>query len=536
MLKSFWFEDWFLRVKTWFRLLLEYNELKKVYQSHVNDNFFIYGESTASPFSALSSHKAFLDLKQYLCGVNNDTKSELKFIADYPVLPTYLPIEEGAAACLGVLGLACADLYQSRGGEPQLITVKQSDAGLATAGYMFLEYKAEPGYHGCRGFKGTIAQEGTVNPTRKAYTCGDGRSIFLHGGFPKLRTGILDFFRINNQTSDILNAMTVAVSSRPHAQTLEIEMRNLGLAATLCRTPHEWRATEQGKAIAALPPFCLEIVQSNKSQNKNFLRILQKSTRPLSDIIVIDFSHVIASPMVGRTLAEHGATVFKIFTQKRPRRKLFDEETNSGKIPFHLNLETDQDKERLWDLLTVADVLIDGYTSGVLARFGFDDDSLFTKCPHLIYLRVSCYGHIGPWAKHKGFQQNANFATGVGTIEDEQLLCYQLTSQVDYTTGFLGAIAVIVALTKRQQAATNYNKVLGFKVYVSLCQTATWMAKFGAYLPTRIDFICRITRLLLLLQSKMISDGGNIAYLPPAFNMSLTPPSRAPGFRRWWFD
>ena len=41
-------------------------------------------------------------------------------------------------------------------------------------------------------------------------------------------------------------------------------------------------------------------------------------------------SQVIASPMVGRTLADMGATVFKIVTEKRPRRALFDEETNCG--------------------------------------------------------------------------------------------------------------------------------------------------------------------------------------------------------------
>ena len=51
------------------------------------------------------------------------------------------------------------------------------------------------------------------------------------------------------------------------------------------------------------------------------------------------WSHVIASPMVGRTLAEHGALVLKIVTQKRPRRALFDEETNNGKHVIELDLE-----------------------------------------------------------------------------------------------------------------------------------------------------------------------------------------------------
>jgi hypothetical protein len=58
--------------------------------------------------------------------------------------------------------------------------------------------------------------------------------------------------------------------------------------------------------------------------------------RPLSDVLVLDFSHVIASPVVGRTLAEHGATVIKLVTQKRPRRALFDEEANQGKLTLEV--------------------------------------------------------------------------------------------------------------------------------------------------------------------------------------------------------
>ena len=54
---------------------------------------------------------------------------------------------------------------------------------------------------------------------------------------------------------------------------------------------------------------------------------------------------------------------------------------------------------------------------------------MLNRCPHLVYLKVSCFGHVGPLAHGKGFQQNANFATGVASVEDENLLGYQLVSQ-----------------------------------------------------------------------------------------------------------
>ncbi|KAH8064009.1 alpha-methylacyl-CoA racemase [Aureococcus anophagefferens] len=86
--------------------------------------------------------------------------------------------------------------------------------------------------------------------------------------------------------------------------------------------------------------------------------------------------------MVGRTLADFGATVFKVVTKKRPRRALFDEETNNGKQPLELDLADAADLARLWSLLDAADVLVDGYTEGALAKFGLDEAAAFARCPH----------------------------------------------------------------------------------------------------------------------------------------------------------
>lgn len=508
-----------LRARTWFRLLSEYEELKRVYEDHEAAGFFQYG-APSPEFAALQNHPAFAELDKLRRG----GQSTIDFVGDFPVLPTYLPIEQGAGACLGALGLAAADLHEARGGKPQTVRVSQSDAGLSTAGYMFLEVEPGVGYAGLNGFEATIAQEGAVNPVRKAYECGDGSAIFLHGGFPKLKQGLLDFL----DAEPTVDSIGSKVAEWQGAE-LEAAMQAKGLAVTLCRTPADWRSSHQGRAVAGLDAVCVETVETRGEP-----RTMKPGVRPLSDVIVVDFSHVIASPMVGRTLAEHGATVFKIVTSRRPRRKLFDEETNNGKLTLELDLDIEEDRHRLWHLLAVADVLVDGYTDGVLAAKGFGRDALFAKCPNLVYLRVSCYGHVGPWAKHKGFQQNANFATGVATLDDEALLCYQLTSQVDYTTGFLGAFGVILALTDRQVAAQN-GRSTAHSVHVSLCQAAMWMAQFGAALPTKSDYVRRITRLLWRLDHKMIQDR-NIKYLPPAISMSETPPNRVLGFHRWWTE
>ena len=108
-------------------------------------------------------------------------------------------------------------------------------------------------WKGLHGFDGTMAAEGTVKPQRKAYQCKDGRWIFLHGGFPKLKKGLTDFLACECTVP----AMSAACA-KWDAEALETAMQAKGLAATMCRTPAEWRASEQGKAMGALPPIVIE--------------------------------------------------------------------------------------------------------------------------------------------------------------------------------------------------------------------------------------------------------------------------------------
>ena len=122
----------------------------------------------------------------------------------------------------------------------------------------------------------------------------------------------------------------------------------------------------------------------------------------------------------------------------------------------------------------------------------------------------------------------------MGTLRDEALLGYQLTSQTDYATGFLGAFGVVRALHERQRAAAA-GELAPMAVRASLCQAATWMQQYGARVPSRFDYVRRVTRLLFRLGGRM-ETAGNLRYLPLALELSETPPARADGFRRWWID
>ena len=461
-------------------------------------------------------------------GTPAEFRSELRFLSDGAVLPTYLPVEEGAAARARARALAAADLYEARTGRPQSVDVRRSGSGLLTASYLYLYAQPTGEWGGCHGYDQTMAAEGTVKPHRKAYECKDGRHIFLHGGFPKLKKGITDFLGCEC-TVDAIAAKCLEWD----ADKLEAAMQARGLCATKCRTPAEWRDSEQGQAVLRLPPLCFEPRRGRRGQRR---ALPSGAARPRSDVVVVDISHLIASPVVGRTLADYGATVIKVVSQRRPRRELFDAETNHGKRTLTVELDTPDGRRRLWELLSVADVLIDGYSQGVLARLGFRQEEVLRRNPHLVYLKVSCFGHVGPLKHGKGFQQNANFATGVASVEDESLMGYQLVSQIDYATGFLGAYGVILALIDRQLAAQAGRKWGGEVVHASLCQTATWMALLGARLPGFFEYVVRVTR-LLWRSDRRTTTVGDLTYLPTteAVAMGLTPAHRH-GFERWWPD
>eukprot|EP00746_Dinoflagellata_sp_MGD_P144401 gnl/MRDRNA2_/MRDRNA2_77136_c0_seq1.p1 gnl/MRDRNA2_/MRDRNA2_77136_c0~~gnl/MRDRNA2_/MRDRNA2_77136_c0_seq1.p1 ORF type:complete len:1165 (+),score=182.33 gnl/MRDRNA2_/MRDRNA2_77136_c0_seq1:123-3497(+) len=506
--------DFTLRFRVFANLLSSYKRLKSIYESRKAAGDFKYGDPAPS-WKEVSSHKAMHELLalRWFPG-----RSNVVFKDDFKVLKTYLPTDQAVGACLAAVGLAAADLYELRGGRPQTVTVKESDAGAAVVSYLYMKVDAGEEYAGVDGFKHMWDAENTVNPVRKPYKCKDGRYIFLHGGFPKLKQGILEFFESKCDVESIAEK-----TMQWTAPELEKAMQAQGLAAAMCRTPAEWRDCEQFKAIEGLQVVQVEPVCGLPRARK----LSSCAVTPLSDVVVIDFSHVIASPVIGRTLAEHGALVIKVVTEARPRRPCFDEETNCGKVPMEIDISSYEGKERLWALLRTADILIDGYTTGALERLGFSMEKVQAANPSLIYVDVTCYGHLGPMRSGKGFQQNANFATGTAVVEDEELMAYQMVSQLDYATGFIGAYGAILALCQRQCLGR------ASRVYVSLSRVATWMGLFGASLPSFPEFAMSTLRLLGGLYGH-VEYTGNSRYIRPPIQMSVTPPQRCVGFRRWW--
>lgn len=129
-------------------------------------------------------------------------------------------------------------------------------------------------------------------------------------------------------------------------------------------------------------------------------------TSALSDIRVLDFATTIAGPYCARLLADLGADVIKIESvdgdMMRTRPPLVDGasrmfgQLNAGKRSVVLDLKSEASKPAVRKLIETADVIVENYRPGVMARFGLDYDTVKSWNERLIFCSISGFGQTGP--------------------------------------------------------------------------------------------------------------------------------------------
>jgi alpha-methylacyl-CoA racemase len=145
--------------------------------------------------------------------------------------------------------------------------------------------------------------------------------------------------------------------------------------------------------------------------------------QPLSGLLVLDFTTLLPGPLASLMLAEAGAEVIKI---ERPggedmRRfpPVFDGESapfallNRGKKNLTLDLKDEAGRAKLVLLIESADILIEQFRPGVMARMGLSYDAVRALNPRLIYCSISGYGQFGPRAEEAGHDINYIGNTGL---------------------------------------------------------------------------------------------------------------------------
>jgi len=193
------------------------------------------------------------------------------------------------------------------------------------------------------------------------------------------------------------------------------------------------------------------------------------STPPLAGLKVADFSWVVAGPVVGRALADFGATVVRIesgtrietarlmqpFYQGRTGREnsaLYGT-CNAGKYGLTLNLKTEEGRAVARDLAGWADVVAESYAPGQMASWGLDYASIREVNPSVVMLSTSLMGQTGPSARLAGY---GNIGASVSGYQDlvgwpDQLPIGPFGPYTDYVGPRFSLVALLAAVDHRRR-------------------------------------------------------------------------------------
>ena len=187
------------------------------------------------------------------------------------------------------------------------------------------------------------------------------------------------------------------------------------------------------------------------------------TARMLQNVRVVDLSQYIPGPLATRQLADLGADVIKIEPPAGDPMRLFmgGGEDGSSAIYRHLNrgkrvckldLKTEPGKKALADLLAGADILLESFRPGVLARLGFDRERLAAINPDLIHCALSGFGQTGPHAQRAGHDINYCALAGQAIVSgsaEKPVIGYPPIA--DHASAQQAAIAMLAALYARDQ-------------------------------------------------------------------------------------
>ncbi|KEJ90445.1 CaiB/BaiF CoA transferase family protein [Sulfitobacter donghicola] len=188
---------------------------------------------------------------------------------------------------------------------------------------------------------------------------------------------------------------------------------------------------------------------------------------PLEGLKVIELARVLAGPWAGQTLSDLGAEVIKVespsgddtrqwgppFVERdEDKSAAYFHSANRGKASVVVDLRTAEGQQKLLGLLEDADILIENFKTGGLAKYGMDYDSLKDKFPKLIYCSITGFGQTGPYTHRAGYDFIIQGISGLMSITGEPDRQPQKHGMAitDIFTGIYSTTAILAAVHQRQ--------------------------------------------------------------------------------------
>ncbi|HLY88066.1 MAG TPA: CoA transferase [Acetobacteraceae bacterium] len=189
---------------------------------------------------------------------------------------------------------------------------------------------------------------------------------------------------------------------------------------------------------------------------------------------VIDFTRVLAGPYCTRLLADLGARVIKIerpgegdeirytafqLDPGRTDQSSYYARLNTGKQGIAIDLSHPQARQIVFDLVRIADVVVENFSPGVMARYGLDAAALRREFPGLVYCSISGFGQTGPLSSMQAYAHLINAISGMMDLdragEAQPRVSYLQAADVLAGTHAFGAIcAALLRRARKGQGAT----------------------------------------------------------------------------------
>ncbi|KAL7786124.1 CoA-transferase family III domain-containing protein [Trichoderma afarasin] len=424
-----------------------------------------------------SSKKEALTILQYLCnqfdpislpaGVASRAEY-VQFVAerDQPYFPIPFKETETTAALKGIEASVATLLADTRqdGQVPERKIVVDLEK---TTAFLFQAYLARVGGYGKldKGVKSMLKDTDFLQAQSDPYrrmsanlyaTKNPNEYYHIHGSLEAsttLKMIGLEPYRPDLAThEDIVQTIESAVKkfTVDELEELNAQNRQAGIKAY---THAEFLKTPHGKTNMSLPPWSVEGLEDKTTQ----IPLQTKDNRLLSGIKVLELCRIIAGPTITRILGEYGAEVIKVTAPYLSDVPFFQVDGNMGKRATDLDLKSAEGREAFEKLLAEADVVVDGYRPGAIAKLGYGPKQLselaIKRGKGFVYVNENCFGYEGEWASRPGWQQISDCVTGIAWeqgkfmgVNEPMVPPFPIS---DYGTGCIGAITALIGLYHR---------------------------------------------------------------------------------------
>ena len=220
--------------------------------------------------------------------------------------------------------------------------------------------------------------------------------------------------------------------------------------------------------------------------------------KPLAGLKVLELARILAGPWAGQLLADLGADVIKVerpgagddtrqwgppFVETAdgdPLGAAYFHACNRGKKSVAIDLDTAEGQAQVRALAGEADILVENFKLGGLARYGLDYASLREANPGLIYCSITGFGQDGPYAGRAGYDFIIQGMGGIMSLTGEPDGEPQKAGVAfaDLFTGLYATVAVLAALRERDRTGHGAHvdlALLDSQVAVLANQALNWM-------------------------------------------------------------